>query len=91
MPPNNPFEHVQAVVWSQQRCAACEQAKQLLAQHNIGYRVENLDSEAQKQIFYTVFPTARSVPQIVVDNVWIGGLSDLKRFINDKLKTFKVV
>lgn len=78
-------------VWSQTGCAACEQAKQLLAANNLPYTVQMLDSAAQKQIFFTHFPTARSVPQIVVNDTWIGGLSDLKRFIDDYTKTTKVV
>jgi glutaredoxin len=86
---NLDFKNV--VVWSQANCSACETAKKLLSQLNIAYTVKMLDSVETKQVFFHIFPGARSVPQITIDGKWIGGLQELKTYLNDNSKALKVV
>lgn len=52
---------------------------------------KTIDSVETKQLFFTSFPGARSVPQISVAGEWIGGLQELKRLINDNSKALKMV
>jgi glutaredoxin 3 len=90
MPETN-LQIKEVVVWSQANCSACDTTKKLLDQLGIPYRVIAIDSVENKQLFFTTFPSARSVPQIVVDGRWVGGLQDFRKFINDNNKAFKVV
>lgn len=79
------------VIWTQPNCSACDTAKKLLEQLNIAYIAKTIDSVETKQLFFTSFPGARSVPQISVAGEWIGGLQELKRLINDNSKALKMV
>lgn len=79
------------IIWTQPNCSACDTAKKLLEQLNIPYMAKTIDSVETKQLFFTSFPGARSVPQISVAGEWIGGLQELKRLINDNSKALKMV
>lgn len=81
----------EAVVWAQANCSACDTAKKLLGQLGIAYTVKMLDSVETKQVFFNIFPGARSVPQITIDGRWVGGLQELKTYLNDNSKALKVV
>jgi len=81
----------QVVIWTQTKCSACETAKKIMEQMQIPYETKNIDSEATKQLFFITFPAARTVPQIVVDGTWVGGLQEFKKYLNDNSKALKVV
>jgi len=69
-----------AIVWSQTRCSYCDQAKQLLTSKGIEYE-ERLIGEGggyTKQQLLEVVPNARSVPQIFIDDQYIGGYTELR-------------
>lgn len=81
-----------AQVWSQPNCPACDQAKQLLKQHNIPYQVCELgDGYYTKQMLVEMVPSARSVPQIFLNGFHVGGLPELKKLLNDNDQRTKVV
>jgi glutaredoxin 3 len=69
-----------AQVWSQTNCPACAEAKRLLDQHGIAIeeRMLGINGYTKKDLIEVV-PQARSVPQIFVDGVYVGGLQELKR------------
>jgi len=79
------------VVWTQPQCSACDTAKKLLDQLGITYSSKTIDSVETKQLFFSTFPGARSVPQISVAGKWIGGLQELKRLLDDNSKALKMV
>lgn len=72
--------HKSAQVWSQTNCPACVEAKRLLDQHGIAVeeRMLGINGYTKKDLIEVV-PQARSVPQIFVDGVYVGGLQELKR------------
>lgn len=70
-----------AVVWSQENCLACNQAKTLLEIKGIPYEVKMLGENATKQELLEAVPNARSVPQIFIDGKYIGGLSELRKAV----------
>jgi glutaredoxin len=71
-----------SIVYSQPNCQACNAVKAILAMH--GYEVEERKIDGIKwtkaDLFQTA-PNARSVPQVVIDGVLIGGLSDVSKFV----------
>lgn len=79
------------VVWTQPQCPACDTAKKLLEQLSIPYTAQTITNLETKQLFFSTFPGARSVPQISVDGKWIGGLQELKRLLDDNSKALKMV
>lgn len=75
-----------AIVWSQERCTACNSAKALLSSKNITYqeRIIGMDEgNWTKQALLAAVPDARSVPQIFLDGNYIGGFPELKKYLDD--------
>ena len=70
-----------AVIWSQPNCPACTQAKAILNAANILTTVKMLGTDLSKEEFSARLPSARSVPQIFIDGVHIGGLKQLQDYL----------
>jgi glutaredoxin 3 len=82
-----------AQVWSQTNCPACTEAKRLLDLHGVQIeeRMLGVNGYTKKDLIDLV-PHARSVPQIFVDGVYVGGLQELKRKLaNDNNKNTNMV
>ena len=67
-----------AIVWSNIGCTFCEQAKTLLKQKGIKYEERSLAKEWKIQDLLEAVPNARSVPQIFLDDEYIGGYKELR-------------
>lgn len=82
-----------ATVWSQTNCPACTEAKRLLDLHGIAITEKMLGFNGYtKKDLIDVVPQARSVPQIFVDGVYVGGLQELKqKLANDNNKNTSMV
>jgi glutaredoxin 3 len=82
-----------AEVWSQTNCPACTEAKRLLETYStrIVEKMIGINGYTKKDLLEAV-PNARSVPQIFVDGVYVGGLQELKRKLaNDNNKNTSMV
>ena len=66
-----------AIVWSNIGCHFCEMAKDLLEKKGIEYEERNLAKDWKVQQLLEAVPGARSVPQIFLDDKFIGGYDDL--------------
>ena len=73
-----------AIVWSNIGCTWCEKAKSLLEQKGIEYEERNLAKEWKIQQLLEVVPNARTVPQIFVDDEYVGGYQDLVEYLQRK-------
>jgi glutaredoxin 3 len=85
--------HKSAQVWSQTNCPACTEAKRLLDLHGVQIeeRMLGINGYTKKDLIELV-PDARSVPQIFLDGVYVGGLQELKRKLaNDNNKNTSMV
>ena len=69
---------MKAIVWSKYQCPYCEQAKQLLAQRGISYEERKIGDGWTKEDLLEAVPTARTVPQIFLNDELIGGFTELK-------------
>jgi glutaredoxin 3 len=74
-------------IFSTASCPFCTKAKQLLAKWNIPYEEAMIDSDmAARREFAAVTNGARTVPQIIIDGVCIGGFTELTELhMDDKL------
>lgn len=71
---------MKATVWSKDQCSFCDQAKSLLKMKGIEFEERNISkgSWTKEQLLEAV-PTARAVPQIFLDNEYVGGFTELKK------------
>jgi glutaredoxin len=67
-----------AIVWSKNQCPYCVQAKALLDMKGIEYEERNVQEDWTKEQLLGVVPTARTLPQIFLDDNYIGGFTELK-------------
>jgi glutaredoxin len=70
---------MKAIVWSKDQCAFCEQAKGLLEMKGIEYEVRNISQDWTREQLLESVPTARSVPQIFLDDEYVGGFQELRQ------------
>jgi len=70
---------MKAIVWSKYNCPYCEQAKSLLKMKNIEFEERKIGDGWTKEDLMEAVPTARTVPQIFLDEELVGGFDDLKR------------
>jgi glutaredoxin 3 len=68
-----------AIIWSKTNCSYCDQAKQLLTMKGIVFEERKIGSEWTKEQLLEAVPTARSVPQIFLDEQYVGGYNELKQ------------
>ena len=71
---------MRAVVWSKDMCPFCEQAKSLLKMKGIEFEEKKVGAGYTKEDLLEAFPTARTVPQIFLDEELIGGFAELKQY-----------
>jgi glutaredoxin 3 len=71
--------NMKAVVWSKNQCPYCVQAKSLLEMKGIEYEERNVQEDWTKEQLLEAVPTARTLPQIFLDDNYIGGFTELKK------------
>jgi glutaredoxin len=69
---------MKAVVWSKDHCPFCDQAKNLLKMKGIEFEEKKIGHGYTKEQLLEAVPTARTVPQIFLDDKLIGGFTELK-------------
>ena len=69
---------MKAIVWSKNACPFCVQAKALLEARGIEYEERNVSKDWTKEQLLEAVPTARTLPQIFLDDNYIGGFTDLR-------------
>lgn len=69
---------MKAVIWTKQNCPFCEEAKSILKNLNCEIEEKVIGSPFLLEDLLEVIPTAKSVPQIFLDDEYIGGCDDLK-------------
>jgi len=72
---------MQAVVWSKDSCPFCVQAKALLESKGIEFEERNVSQEWTKEQLLEAVPTARTLPQIFLNDKLIGGFTELRRHL----------
>jgi len=75
---------MKATVWSKYHCPYCDQAKALLKSKDISFEEKKIGDGYTKEELLEAVPTARTVPQIFIDDKLIGGFTELKKFLQDQ-------
>ena len=76
---------MKAIVWSKYHCPYCDQAKALLASKGIQFEERKIGDGYTKEDLLEAVPTARTVPQIFLDDKLIGGFTELKQKLTESI------
>jgi glutaredoxin 3 len=74
---------MKAIVWSKYHCPFCDQAKALLEQRGIPFEERKIGDGYTKEELLEAIPTARTVPQIIINGNVIGGFTELRKYIEE--------
>ena len=72
---------MKAILWSKYHCPFCDKAKMLLKQRGIEFEERKIGDGWTREELLEAVPTARTVPQIFIDNILIGGYTELNRYL----------
>jgi glutaredoxin 3 len=72
---------MKATVWSKNACPFCVQAKALLESRGIEFEERNVSTNWTKEQLLEAVPTARTLPQIFLDDNYIGGFTELRKHL----------
>jgi glutaredoxin 3 len=73
---------MKAIVWSKDQCPFCVQAKALLESKGIEYEERNVSQDWTKEQLLEAVPTARTLPQIFLDEAHVGGFNELRKHLS---------
>lgn len=75
---------MKALVWSKENCPQCVQAKSFLKLKGIAIEERVIGQGPwTKDDLLRAVPTARSVPQIFLEDEYVGGFTELKERLQD--------
>ena len=69
---------MKAIVWSKHHCPYCDQAKALLKMKGAEIEERNINEDWTKEQLLEAVPTARTLPQIFLNDEYVGGFNELK-------------
>lgn len=73
---------MKAIVWSKQMCPYCDQAKALLNSKGIDFEERKIGEGYSREDLLEAVPTARTVPQIFLNDKLVGGFTELREYLN---------
>jgi glutaredoxin 3 len=65
-------------IFSSPQCSYCIRAKELLTARGAAFTDLDISTPGQRDEFVRRLPRARSVPQIFIDGLHVGGFEDLE-------------
>jgi glutaredoxin len=71
------------LIYGKPGCGYCEAAKSLCEQRGYVYEYRTLDVDYTREQLLETFPTAKTVPQIVVNGLKVGGFTDFTKYIEE--------
>lgn len=65
-------------------CPFCNQAKALAKSKNLEFTNIDIGTDITLEMFQSQYPTARTVPVILVDDEVVGGFNEFKNYLLSK-------
>ena len=76
---------MQATVWSKTSCPYCKMAEEELSKRGFSLHIKYIGEHGiTKQDLLNVVPDARTVPQIFIEDVHIGGYTELMKYFTSE-------
>ena len=72
---------MKAILWSKYHCPNCDQAKTLLMVNDYEIEERKIGDGWTKEELLEIVPSARSVPQIFLNEQYIGGYRELVNYL----------
>ena len=69
-------------IWSKPQCVFCDKAVQLCQMKELDFKKYMIDVDYSREDLMEKFPNARTFPQITMDDVYIGGYTELEAHLN---------
>lgn len=69
---------MKAIIWSKYSCPYCDQAKALLLSKGIVFEERKIGDGWTKEDLLEAVPDARTVPQVFLNEEYVGGFTELK-------------
>lgn len=70
-------------IFGKNNCKWCERAKELAVEHKIEYEYRNVEENVQFLLELSALnPTAKTLPQIYMAGLLIGGCTDFEQWLN---------
>ena len=74
---------MKAIVWSKDQCPFCDQAKGQLTHQGVPFEEKKIGHGYTREELLEAVPTARTVPQIIINGKSIGGFTELRKYIDE--------
>jgi glutaredoxin 3 len=71
-----------AIIWTKDLCTYCTAAKSLMNVHGIEFEEKKVGREYTREQLLEAVPDARTVPQIFLDEKYVGGYTELKALLD---------
>lgn len=71
-------------IYGKSNCPQCDKAKQICESLKLEYQYSQLDVDYTKEELLSVFPQARTMPQIEIEGAPIGGLKQFIEVIKER-------
>lgn len=72
------------LIYSKPSCVKCVQAKMLLSYRGITFTENVIGEDIIREDFVSLFPSAQSVPFIIIDGMQIGGYEQLREYFDNQ-------
>ena len=69
-------------IWSKPQCIFCDKAVQLCQMKELEFKKYMIDIDYSREDLMKKFPNARTFPQITMDDIYIGGYTELEAHLN---------
>lgn len=69
-------------IWSKPQCIFCDKAVQLCQMKELEFKKYMIDVDYSREDLMKKFPNARTFPQITMDNIYVGGYTELEVHLN---------
>jgi len=75
---------LKVLIYTKDNCIWCDRAKILLDSKKISYNEIDLSDDSERLKFYDkIGDNVKTVPQVFIDDIRIGGFQDLKVFLDE--------
>lgn len=70
-----------AIIWTKTNCSACDTVKNLLLKDGYTLDIRNVEDSGTLADLVKYNPIVRTVPQVVINGRYIGGLKQVKDYL----------
>lgn len=69
-------------IYTKDNCGYCVRAKSLLTTKNVPFTQYHIGKDVTRDEVIAKFPHVRTVPIVLIDDVFLGGFTDLEQLFN---------